>query len=282
MSLLDLRVHKDRTPGTQVCRFLGPDSFFLELLDVQADGSRKSGEEGPAAGGTGLIELDGVDDPVPDVHSLHILAPDVQDEVHIGVEIAGRPVVGDGLHLAQVNAQGGFDEVLPVAADPGLGNPGMGAHQGVNGPDVFDDVLQGLALVGSIRGKEDLVVLTQEDNLGGGGSGINAQVGGPGIGGQVLLPKVTALVVPDKVPVFLFRAKEGVQGLLFDRNHPLLLQALEDFPKTGLLRLFQGHKSRTQGNKELGILRDGKGVSFRPQGLFEPVPEAVHEVEGTA
>ena len=91
-------VHKHSAAGTQIHRLFGEQTQLGKIRDVIAQGLCEGLDKGAAAGGAGLVQQDGVHRPIADLEALHILAADVDDEVHIGLEVSGGLVVGHGLH----------------------------------------------------------------------------------------------------------------------------------------------------------------------------------------
>ena len=81
---------------------------LAEVGDVIAQGLGKGLDKGAAAGGAGLVEHDGVHGAVADLEALHVLAADVDDEIHVRVEVGGSVVVGHRLHQTQVTARRRF------------------------------------------------------------------------------------------------------------------------------------------------------------------------------
>ena len=65
-------------------------------------------DKGTAAGGTGLVELYAVYGVILDLDAFHILAADVQDAVYVRIKECSSVVVGDSLHLALIQHQGGL------------------------------------------------------------------------------------------------------------------------------------------------------------------------------
>ena len=100
---------------------LREDGGLGEILHAVVQGFGEGLDEGAAARGAGLVEQHAVHRVVFDLDAFHVLAADVQDAVHIGVEEGGGVVMGHGLHLAVVQEERGFHQGLAVAC-------GAGAH----------------------------------------------------------------------------------------------------------------------------------------------------------
>ena len=69
-----------------------------KLLHVIAQGLGEGLQKAAAARGAGFVEEDVADGTVLDLEALHVLAADVDDEVHIGHEVLGGGEVGHRLH----------------------------------------------------------------------------------------------------------------------------------------------------------------------------------------
>ena len=173
LGLLDLRIHEDRAAGAQVNRVLCEEGFFGEVFDRIIQGLGEGLDEGAAAGGAGLVQLDRVDGAVLDLDALHVLAADIEDAVNLGVEESSRIVVGDGLDFSVVQLEGGFQEGLPVAGGAGVDNVRIGRElflDLLHGPDGGQ---KGRALIIIVERIYEFAVFVHEGQLGRGGSGIN-------------------------------------------------------------------------------------------------------------
>ena len=69
---------------------LGKQTQPREFLHTVAHGFGESLNEGAAPGGACLVEHDGVDGVVADLEAFDVLPADVEDEVHVGIEVARR------------------------------------------------------------------------------------------------------------------------------------------------------------------------------------------------
>ena len=67
-----------------------------------------------------------------DLDAFHILAADVQDAVYVRIKEGGSIVMGDGLHLALIQHQGGFDQRLAVTGGAGIDDSGVLRQQAVD------------------------------------------------------------------------------------------------------------------------------------------------------
>ena len=108
LGLLHVGVHKHGAAGAQIHRVLGEQGFIGELGRRKAQGIGEVFQKRTAAGGAGLVEHHAVYGAVFQADALHVLSADVQHAVHLRVEKGSRRGVGDGLHLALVQMEGGF------------------------------------------------------------------------------------------------------------------------------------------------------------------------------
>ena len=111
---------------------LGKEAHLGKVRDGVAQGFGKGLDEGAAAGGAGLVEQNRIDRPVADLEALHVLPADVDDEVHVGGEVAGGVEMGHRFDQAQVTGEGVLDEVLAVAGDGGPADRNAVAALGVD------------------------------------------------------------------------------------------------------------------------------------------------------
>ena len=88
--------------------------------------------------------------PSSDLEALHVLAADVDDEVHVGQEMPGSGEVGHRLHHAVVGMERGLGKVLPVA---GGGHGGHMRDAGCSRIELLEhlpDQRHGVAQVGAV------------------------------------------------------------------------------------------------------------------------------------
>ena len=100
--LLDFGIHEDRAAGSQVAGRLGQDGFLGELGGGEAQGVGKGLDERAAARRAGFVQLDPVQDPVLDEHGFHVLASDIEDEIHFRAYLLGGRVMRQRFHHRQV------------------------------------------------------------------------------------------------------------------------------------------------------------------------------------
>ena len=184
------------------------------------------------------------------MEALDILAADVDDKVHLGLELLGRGKVGHGLHQRGVEAERAADHILTVA---GGSSPGNG-HIGEFPVDRLQKVLDqghGVAAVGEIGGIENLLVLPHQHGLDGGGTGVHAQIGLAAVAGVLDGFHPVGVVAGFEFLVLLLIGKEGLAGLVIVAGHRRVQcggQLLQIHTGIGQLR-------RTTGHKVQGVVR---------------------------
>ena len=137
-------------------------------------------QEAAAAGGAGLVQEDVADSAVLDLKALHILAADVDDEVHVRQKVLGSGKVGHGLNKAAVTVESVFDQFLAVAGGGHAGHLQAGMVL-VQFQQRFLDQRDGVAQVGAVAFKQDVGVLVDDHQLDGGGAGVDADMHRPAI-----------------------------------------------------------------------------------------------------
>ena len=106
LRLFDVRVHEDRTAGTEVHGILCKERLFCKILHRVAERLCKGLDEGAAARRAGLVQLHGVNGVILDTDALHILTAYVKNTVHVGLKKGSGIVVRNGLNLALVKLEG--------------------------------------------------------------------------------------------------------------------------------------------------------------------------------
>ena len=136
-------------------------------------------------------------------------------------------------------------------------------------------------MVGAVVLKEDASLRVDEDHLGGGGAGVDTQVGRAGVGGQVQPGHGHGLVTGGEGLVLSLRGEEGLHGVHGGGHVGRVFQQVQDLLKgAGLARL--GAQGGTDGGKAVPILGEDGVVAVQVEGVHEPLPQALEEVEGAA
>ena len=281
MGLLDAGVHEHGAAGAQVDGLFGKQAHLGEVGDVGAQGLGKGLDKGAAPGGAGLVEHDGVHCAVADLETLHVLTADVDDEIHIGVEVGGGLVVGHRLHQAQVTGEGVFDQVLAIAGDRRAFDLDAVAAQLVDFFQLLQDDGDRVAQVGVVVGVEQSAVGGDEGQFGGGGACIHPQPSGAGVSVDVRLWGPAGIVPGQKSVVLLLRVKERGHGVRRGVGLPALLQPLQGVLKGDGL-VVGGAQGCAHGGEAVPVFRKDGMLPVQLQGLHKTLPQAHQEVEGPA
>ena len=97
----------------------GEQGGLGKVLDTVIQGFGKSLYKRTAARGASLVELYAVHSLVLDLDAFHVLAADVQNTVHRGVEKGSGVVVGHGFHFSVVQQESGFHQGLAITGGAG-------------------------------------------------------------------------------------------------------------------------------------------------------------------
>ena len=213
LGLLDVGIHEHGAAGAEINGIFGEQCLFGKPFCAVAKGIGEVFDEGAAPGGAGFVQQNSVHAAVFQLDALHVLPADVQHAVHLRVKKRGGGAVGDGLHLAFVQAEGGFQEGFSVARGAGAGDvralgqlvpePCHGLHGGTDG----------VTLIVCVVGEEKLTVAADKRHLRGGGTGVNAQEALAPIPGQAL-PADDGFAVAGAERLMVFpRGEQGVETL---------------------------------------------------------------------
>ena len=213
LRLLDARVHKDRAATAQVDRGLGMDGGVGERAHVHVHRDGEALDKATATRRAGLVEHDVLDNAVLDAQALHVLAADVQNELHAGQECLGATQVRDGLDLAGVGLEGLDEQRLAVARG---GHVADGAACRDMVVEIGHDDLgraQDVAVVVAVPGVQQLAVLAHERGLHGGGTGVDANEHAAGVAVELALGDDFLVVAGFELGEVLVGGKERIQAL---------------------------------------------------------------------
>ena len=165
LRLLDIGVHKHRAARAEVHGGLGKERLVRELLRRHAEGVGKVFKERAAAGRAGLVQKHRVHRAVLELDALHVLPADIEHAVDLRVEKRGGGAVGDGLDLALVEREGGFEQCLTVARGAGARDARARGQKPAQRADGLHSGLDGVALVVRIERPEKLALFAHEREL---------------------------------------------------------------------------------------------------------------------
>ena len=281
LGLLDGGVHEHCAAGAKVYGVLGKQADLGEIGDGIAQRLGEGLDKGAAAGGAGLVEHDGVHCAVADLEALHVLSADVDDEVHVRVEVGSGVVVGHCLHKAHVAGEGVFDQVLAVAGDSGAADGDTVAAEPVYLPELLQHDGHGVAEVGVVVSIQQAAVRRDEGHFRGSGTGVDAQIGVAPIGGNIHLRRGGGVVPGGEGLVLRLIFEEGGHGVHYRDAAPAFLQLFQQFVE-GLGFVIGGADGRSHGGEAVAVLgEDGVGL-VQLERLHKALAQAHEEVEGPA
>ena len=175
LRLFDAGIHEHCAAAAQVHRPVGKQAQAGKLLHPIAQGLGEGLQKTATAGGTGLVEEYIADSAVGYLEALHVLAADIDYEVHVGQEMPRRREMRHGLDKAEVRVESVLRQFLAVA-------------RGSDGTDgevrMFREYAQQrvayerhrVAQVGAVVGEEQPALFVYDSQLNRGGAGIYAYV----------------------------------------------------------------------------------------------------------
>ena len=180
LRLLDRRVHEHGAAAAKVNGLVGKQAQRGKLLDVVAQRLGERLQKAAAAGGAGFVQEDVADRTVLNFEALHVLTADVDDEIHVGQKVLGGGKVRDSLDKTAVTVERIFDELLAVAG---------GGHAGdlqarvilVETEQRLPDERDRVAEVRTIALEQNVRVVVDDDELDGGGAGVDADMYRPAV-----------------------------------------------------------------------------------------------------
>ena len=182
--------------------------------------------------------------------------------------MTGRPIVGHGLHQSRVTAEGSLDQVLPIAGD-GAAADGQVPCPTVDGFELVQHHGHRVAPVGAVVGVQQVARLVDQGQLGGGGTGVDAQICPSGIARQVPDGDVLGVVPGQKLVIVRLGFKQRGQGICQAPAVHRLLQAIVKLGK-GDRFVALGAQSCANGGIAVAIVREDGMIVVQTQGLLEP------------
>ena len=170
-------------------------------------------DKGSASRRTGFVEHDGVDNAVSDLHALHVLTADVDDEIHIRAEILRGLEVSHRLDLAEIDTQRGADDVLAVTGHAAVRDIGLRRHLLIELLNDIDSALNRIALVTGIVGIDHLSFFVDKNRLRSRTSGIDTKVARALLLRKLIKVKCRTLMSLVEKLLFTFISKERSDSL---------------------------------------------------------------------
>jgi len=202
-----------------------------------------------------------LDNAIAHPQALHVLAADVEDELHPGQHLLGAREMGDRLYLAAVRTQRLQQQTLAVAGHGGVGDMDQRPALVVHGQRSVEIVEHGprradhIAAVVGIPAAQDLPLATDEGRLQGGAAGIDAQVDLTAIGGQVAAGRAVPLVaLHERLVVVRGGEERGQTGYLAALRIAQVGQALLHLGQGDPIALPAGQRS-AGGHEDVRVLR---------------------------
>lgn len=156
---------------------LGLAGEVRKFTDAVVEALGKSLEKGPAAGGTGFIQLHAVQYAVIDKDGFHVLTANIEDEGNLVVDFLGCQIVGNGFDDARVEAEGCLDKVFAIACRAASHDAGIGPNGQAFRIKIGKSLTHrsyGVAVIGAVVGIKDAVVFVGHDKFRRGRTGIDA------------------------------------------------------------------------------------------------------------
>ena len=282
LRLLDTAVHEDRAAAAQVDRCLGRNGRLGELLDREAHRVGEALDERATARRARLVEHDVLDDAVAHAQALHVLAADVEDELHLGHERLGAPQVRDGLDLAGVGTQGLDEQGLAVA---GRGDVADGALARQVVVDVVHNLARGaqdVAAVVAVPGVEELAVLAHHGGLHRGGAGVDADEHAAAVAREVALGDHLGVVARVELVELGLVGEEWVEaGHLAALHVAQVLERVDDLLERDALVRLAGER-RARGHEQVCVLGDDAVLLVEVERHVEAVAQLGEVLERAA
>ena len=283
LRLLHAAVHEHGAAAAQVDRALGAHCRLRELGHVQVEARGEALDEAAAARAARLVEHDVVDDAVLHAQALHVLAADVQDELHARQHLLRTAQVRHRLDLAGVHAQRLQQQVLAVARHRGVADAherlaGVGVHRHgvVQVRERRAGAAQHVALVAGVMRPQKRAVLADERGLERGGAGVDAKVGRALVVHEAAATHAFAVVASFELGVLLIAGEQrGQAHHLGALDVAEALQAVEHVAqKLGTRRLAgRARDGAAAGHEQVGVVGHDDVLVVQLQRLVEALAQ---------
>ena len=189
--------------------------------------------------------------------------------------------MGDGFHLALVQGEGGFQQLLAVAGGAGPGDGRPFGHARAQLPQGLPGGLNGAARVAGIEGIEQLALPADERGLGGGGARVQPQIAGPLVGSQVApLHPGHAVAAAEGCVIVMAGEQRGQRFQPLGQLHAAA-QPVQQLVQ-GEILAHAGFHGRAPGGEQVAVFRQDGGFLRQAQGTDEGCAQLRQEVQRPA
>ena len=187
--------------------------------------------------------------------------------------------MGDGLYHPLVHAKGVLDQLLPVAGDGAADNLHPAAAEVIDLLQLFLHQLHRVPLVGAVICIEQLLVLAQQAQFGGGAAAVDAQPRPAAVLPDVQPLHIRPGVALAKRLVVRLICKQGRQTVGHRPLRQALLNGGSEVRHGHALPCLPGIQRCAVGHSKAAVLREHGLLVAELQCLLEALPEALAVVE---
>ena len=289
LRLFDAGIHEDGAAAAKIDGGLGLEGLGGEVLDGHVERGRECLDERTATRRARLVKHDVLDDAVLDMHALHVLAADVEDEVDVGAQLAGTAQMRNRLNLAGVGLDSLEQQCLAIPRRGGMPNGHERiticiarnlackvAEHGTSRPEH-------VALVVDVVAIEDLALLTHEHRLERRGSGIDAKIGNATIAREARLgPRCLGMTLAKRLVFALIREQRLETLHLAALDAAQVPHALLELGQTHDVVVGLGGKCRAPSDEQVRLLGDDSRLVGELERLDETLAQLRQVMQRTA
>ncbi len=280
LSLLHAAVHEDRAAAAQVNRVLGAIGGFSEFGNLEVKAACEALDEAAATRRAGLVEHDVVDHAVAHAQAFHVLAANVQDELHAGNHLLGAAQMRHRFNLAGVDAQRLQQQALAVAghgrvADVHERRAALALRQlRVHLLQRAFRATKHVAPVVRVEAPQQLAVFANERRLERGGTGVDAQEDVAGIARQVAALHALLVVTCAEFLVFGLVREKRIKALNIVALHVAeVLQTAKHVGKTLGRSLLRACDGAAGCHEQMRVLRQNDVLVIEAERVIEAGPQ---------
>ena len=186
----------------------------------------------------------------------------------------GGAVMRHRLHQPDIDVERVFDQILAVAGGGAALDGHAVAEAAVDSLQLLQHHRHRVALVAGVVGIEQPAVRGDQRHLGGGGSGVYAEIGVAGVAVRVHGGRAVGGVPRGERLILRVRREEGGHGVggVFHGGGVLdfLQQLLERHGRS-----VSGVARRAHGDEHVGVVREHRVLRRELQGVHEPLPQTL-------